>query len=516
MTVPRLALSSASAPTIAADVLVLAVSMTDDGPRLHADGPDFATAEFDALRESLAAIGVTGAKDSVRRLQGIGAASSLALVGLGTVGTGEGDVISPDVLRAAAGSATRQLVGVDSLVLALPVSDDAETLAVLEGAAIGAYSYTEFRQASLAATKLPASELTVVTPIDAAGSVERIIGRARVVATAMQSVRDLTNAPADVIYPESFATATVELVGDLPIEVEILRESDLEAGGFGGILGVGQGSARGPRLIKLSYAPEGATAHLALVGKGITFDTGGLSLKPAAGMVGMKDDMAGAATVMSVVVAAAQLGLPVRLTAWLCMAENMPSGTAIRPNDVLRIRGGRTVEVLNTDAEGRLVMADGIVAAGEEQPDAIIDVATLTGAQRVALGDRYSGVMGDSTLVDSVLAAATATGEQLWPMPLPGELRALLNSDIADIANAKIGNTAAGMLVAGIFLQEFVGSREDGARIPWAHIDIAGPAVNNAAPWGFTGKGATAVTVRALIAFAEDFGASAPTVQPTA
>ena len=513
MTVPRLALSAASAPTIAADVLVLAVSTTDDGPRLHADGPDFATPAFDSLRESLVAIGVTGAKDSVRRLQGIGAASSLALIGLGSV---DGDTVSPDVLRVAAGSASRQLVGIDSLVLALPVTDEAGTLAVLEGAAIGAYSYTEFRQASLAATKLPASELTVVSPVDSAEEVERITARASIVATAMQSVRDLTNAPADVIYPESFATATVELVGDLPIEVDILREPELEAGGFGGILGVGQGSARGPRLIKLSYAPEGASTHLALVGKGITFDTGGLSLKPAAGMVGMKDDMAGAATVMAVVIAAAELGLPVRLTAWLCMAENMPSGTAIRPNDVLRIRGGRTVEVLNTDAEGRLVMADGIVAAGEELPDAIIDVATLTGAQRVALGDRYSGVMGDSSLVDSVLAAATATGEQLWPMPLPGELRALLNSDIADIANAKIGNTAAGMLLAGVFLQEFVGSDEDGSRIPWAHIDIAGPAVNNSGPWGFTGKGATAVTVRALIALAEALATSDQPVQPTA
>jgi len=514
MTLPRLALSAAPAPTIAADVLVLGVSKTDDGPLLHADGDAFSAPEFASLRDSLVAIGITGAPDSLRRLQGIGAASSLALIGLGSAE--EDGSISVDALRAAAGAATRQLVGVDSVAIALPVAGDADTLAVLEGAAIGAYSYTEFRQASLASTKLPASEITVVSPVAGTGSERGLVDRATVVATAMESVRDLVNAPADVLYPESFATATVKLVGDLPIEVEVLREPELSAGGFGGILGVGQGSTRGPRLIKLSYTPAAATAHVALVGKGITFDTGGLSLKPAAGMVGMKDDMAGAATVMAVVVAAAELALPVRLTAWLCMAENMPSGSAIRPNDVLRIRGGRTVEVLNTDAEGRLVMADGIVAAGEEQPDAIIDVATLTGAQRVALGDRYSGVMGESALVDSILAAAAETGEQLWPMPLPGELRALLNSDIADIANAKIGNTAAGMLVAGVFLQEFVGSREDGGRIPWAHIDIAGPAINNAGPWGFTGKGATAVTVRALLALAESFSASAEHVQPSA
>ncbi|MBK4346712.1 leucyl aminopeptidase [Lacisediminihabitans changchengi] len=513
MTVPRLILSAAPAPTIAADVLVLGVSATDDGPRLHADGEAFAGPEFDSLRESLSAIGITGAADSIRRLQGIGAASSLALIGLGSAET-DGS-ISADALRSAAGAASRQLVGVESLVLALPVADDAQTLAVLEGSAIGAYAFTEFRQASLAATKLPASEITVVTTLGATDTNQKLLDRAVVVATAMESVRNLVNAPADVLYPETFAAATVDLVGELPIEIDILREPELAAGGFGGILGVGQGSSRGPRLIKLSYSPSDATTHLALVGKGITFDTGGLSLKPAAGMVGMKDDMAGAATVMAVVVAAAKLALPVRLTAWLCMAENMPSGSAIRPNDVLRMRGGRTVEVLNTDAEGRLVMADGIVAAGEEQPDAIIDVATLTGAQRVALGDRYSGVMGDDTLVDSILAAGASTGEQLWPMPLPGELRALLNSDVADIANAKIGNTAAGMLVAGVFLQEFVGTREDGSRIPWAHIDIAGPAVNNAGPWGFTGKGATAVTVRALLALAEASGAPSAEVKPS-
>jgi leucyl aminopeptidase len=184
----------------------------------------------------------------------------------------------------------------------------------------------------------------------------------------------------------------------------------------------------------------------------------------------------------------------------------MPSGSAARPNDVLRMRGGTTVEVLNTDAEGRLVMADGLVAASEEYPDAIIDVATLTGAQRVALGDRFSGVMGDSALVSRVTATADAAGEQFWAMPLPAELRALLKSDVADIANAKIGNTAAGMLVAGVFLQEFVGSQRDPAngRIPWAHIDIAGPSHNTGSGYGYTGTGPTGVAVRTLIALAED------------
>ncbi len=494
MTVPRLALTSDPALSLTADVLVIGVSGSDTGAELLADGP-----EFDALKSSLSDIGVSGAKDSVRRLPGIGRAKSLALVGLGT---GEP---TAETLRYAAGTAARQLVGIESLLFALPTDSDASTLAILEGAAIGAYAYTTYRHSTLSSTKLPASLITVVAP--AGENDPALVGRAAAVATATHSVRDLVNMPPLDLYPESFAAAVLDLSAGLPVEVEILAEAELRAGGFGGILGVGQGSTRGPRLVKVSYSPAGASAHLALVGKGITFDSGGLSLKPPASMVGMKDDMTGAATVMAVVLAAARLGLDVRLTAWMCIAENMPSGSAIRPNDVLRIRGGQTVEVLNTDAEGRLVLADGIVAAGEENPDAIIDVATLTGAQRVALGDRYCGVMGDEQLVAEVVAAAQASGELLWPMPLPVELRALLNSDVADIANAKIGSTAAGMLLAGVFLQEFVPDRHgDGlGRIPWAHIDIAGPAMNGGAPFGYTAKGPTAVVVRSLLTLAEGF-----------
>jgi leucyl aminopeptidase len=317
--------------------------------------------------------------------------------------------------------------------------------------------------------------------------------------------KDLVNAPSSQLYPEVLAQAAIEAAAGLPIDVTVWDETRLEQDGFGGIAGVGGGSARPPRLVKLSYAPAGATAHVALVGKGITFDTGGISLKPPASMVGMKYDMAGAATVLATVVAVARLGLPVRITAWMCIAENMPSGSAIKPNDVLRIRGGRTVEVLNTDAEGRLVMADGLAAASEEHPDAIIDVATLTGAAVVALGNRYAAVMGDDALVESVRASAASAGELFWPLPLPSELRAAINSEVADIANASPGNTAGGMLLAGVFLREFVGNAEDGSRIPWAHLDIAGPAQLKGSPYGFIGKGATGVAVRTLIALAEDF-----------
>ena len=227
-------------------------------------------------------------------------------------------------------------------------------------------------------------------------------------------------------------------------------------------------------------------------------------------MVGMKYDMTGAATALAAVVAAARRALPVRITAWLCLAENLPSSTAMRPNDVLTIRGGTTVEVLNTDAEGRLVLADGLAIASEEHPDAIVDVATLTGAARIALGERYAGLMGDDALVDEVRAAAADTGELVWPMPLPSELRPLLKSDVADIANAKPGSTAAGMLLAGVFLREFVGrvsDEPDAPRIPWAHLDIAGPANNPGTPFGYTPKGPSGVMVRLLVRLAERLAA---------
>ncbi|MFM9876481.1 MAG: leucyl aminopeptidase [Rhodoglobus sp.] len=501
MTVPALSLSSDSPLSIAADVLVLGVSKTDEGPRLLSDAP-----ELVELQLALASIGVTGAQDEVRRIPGrYGATESIALIGVGS-----GNVTADD-LRYAAGSAARQLRGVESIVIALPSSGDGEVSAILEGAALGAYVYTQYRSASLEATKLPATNVIVA----ASGSAE-LVEHAAIVAEAVHTVRDLVNMPPSDLYPASFAAAAETLAQGAPVSVEVFAEKELTAGGFGGILGVGQGSSRPPRLVKVVYSPTGATRHLALVGKGITFDSGGLSLKPPASMIGMKYDMTGAATVLAVELAVAKLGLPLKITAWLCVAENMPSGSAMRPNDVIRIRGGKTVEVLNTDAEGRLVLADGLVAASEEEPDAIIDVATLTGAALIALGNRYAGTMGDEQLVSDLVAAGNRVGETLWPMPIPVEVRAMLASDIADIANVKPGNTAAGMLIAAAFLRDFVGSIGEGndkRTIPWAHLDIAGPANNGASGWGFMGKGPTGVAVRALIEFAAGLcsaGASAP------
>jgi leucyl aminopeptidase len=483
--------SSGTSPATPVDVIVVAARVARDTVTV------LSGAGREELAQQLRAVGFGGGKDELVRLPGHGAGPSVAVVGLPEGGA--------DALRYAAGSAVRQLAGTPAVAIDLPAEGDGELGAVLEGAALGAYAFTEYREKSRAGIKDPVASIEVLGSAPAADG-DALVARARAVADAAALVKDLVNTPPLDLYPETFAQRAREVAAELPLTVTVWDEAQLAADGFGGILGVGQGSTRPPRLVKVSYSPDAASRHLALVGKGITFDSGGLSLKPAGGMVGMKYDMTGAATVLGVVHAVARLALPVRVTAWLCLAENMPSGSAIRPNDVLRIRGGRTVEVLNTDAEGRLVLADGLVAASEEQPDAIVDVATLTGAAMVALGTRYAAVMGSEELVDDVLAAAKESGELLWPLPLPGELRASINSDVADIANANPGNTAGGALLAGVFLQEFVGrvgEEDDAPRIPWAHLDIAGPAKSPPAPYGFTGKGPSAVSVRALVRLAE-------------
>ena len=495
MSFPALTVSSSPLGTVEADVLVLAVQKTPEGPVLLCDVEPFAS-----VAGVLAAIGATGASDELRRLPApAGTSTPIALIGIGTE-------VTPETLRAAAGSATRQLTGIDRLAIALPVAEPAATVAVLEGAAIGSYVYRDYRVATKAATKTGASQITVIASDDAVD--DDTVARAAAAGLAIHSVRDLVNMPPSDLYPETLAAAAVELAAGLPVDIEVLDEDALRAGGFGGILGVGQGSSRGPRLVVVRYSPAGTTKHLALVGKGITFDSGGLSLKPPASMVGMKYDMTGSATVLAATLAVARLGLPVKVTAWMCLAENLPSGTAVRPNDVLRIRGGKTVEVLNTDAEGRLVLADGLVAASEEHPDAIVDVATLTGAARVAMGERVVPVMGNDAFVARVIATGARLGETIWQMPLPPELRSVLDSDVADIANAKPGNPTGGMLVAAHFLQYFVGNTSDepgAARIPWAHLDIAGAANNAGSPHGELGKGPTGITVRTLIGLAEEY-----------
>ncbi|RFA09465.1 leucyl aminopeptidase [Subtercola boreus] len=500
MSLPDISITSQPAAEIAADALVLGVAQVDDRVVVLA-GDTLPADSVTALEAMFAGLGFGGKRDEVQRVGPVTGIHSpvVILVGLGV------PEATPDALRYAAGAATRRVRGFETVALGLPVGSAADARAVLEGAAIGAYDYTEYRFSTLEGRSAAAGSLILSSTLD---GVDAAVEPARETARAVALVRDLVNAAPLDLYPATLVEKARAAAEGLPVELTVWEEADLLADGFGGILGVGQGSTRGPRLVKVAYQPSGASRHLALVGKGITFDSGGLSLKPPASMIGMKDDMTGAATVLAVALAAAALALPVRITAWLCIAENMPSGSAIRPGDVLTIHGGKTVEVLNTDAEGRLVLADGLVAASAEHPDAIIDVATLTGAQVTALGNRYVGVMGENDLVASVLASAAASAETLWHMPLPAELRPLLNSDIADLQNIKPGNTAGGMLIAGIFLREFVGQKADGSGpIPWTHLDIAGPAMNGGEGYGFTGKGPTGVTVRTLIDLAERMSA---------
>jgi len=489
---PTLTTTASSPATVTADVLVVGVRPgTDGGPATLAPS---AAGALDALADlDLASIGATGAKDQLLRLPGTGvAADGIALVGLGGA-TGAA------AIRSAAGSAVRQLPTVASIALALPTDSDELVDAALEGAALGSYSFTRHKGAG---TTGPARGDQVVQVVAPAAIAEDAVVRPAIVADAAALVRDLVNTAAGDLGPADVADVASAFADDLPLTVEVLDETALEEQGFGGILGVGVGSVRPPRLVVVRYAPEGASKHLALVGKGITFDSGGLSLKPAGSMLGMKTDMTGAATVLAATVAAARLGLDVRVTAWLCLAENMPSGSATRPGDVLTLKNGKTVEVTNTDAEGRLVLGDGMAAASLEQPDAIVDVATLTGAQVVALGDRTTGLMGSDDLVAQVRAVAESVAEPIWPMPLPEELDARLASEIADMVNATVGNPAGGMLLAGKFLERFVGEG-----IPWAHLDIAGPSENKGGGYGWLGKGATGVMVRTLIALAEELQA---------
>ncbi|MDH2442337.1 leucyl aminopeptidase [Amnibacterium sp. CER49] len=490
MPVPALATSSVRPEEAETDVLVLGLTGGGTPALALPDGADAVALGLEDV--DLVALGASGAAGELLRLPARGvAAGSIALVGLGA-----GDA---DALRIAAASAVRRLAGTPSVALALPAAEPALVAAVLEGAALGSYAYTEHRGKTLEQQKAPVAGITVLGADD-----PDAVRRATVLAESVALVKDLVNAPPNALSPAALADAALAAVEGLEVETRVWDERALQDGGFGGILGVGAGSVRPPRLVRIGWAPEGAPATVALVGKGITFDSGGLSLKPPASMVGMKTDMAGAATVLAVVRAAAALRLPVGVTAWLCIAENLPSGSALRPNDVLTIRGGRTVEVLNTDAEGRLVLADGLVAASEEGPDAIVDVATLTGAIIVSLGNRYVGAMGDGALVARTQAAAQRAGELVWHLPLPEELRRVLDSDVADLANVKIGSTAGGALVAGQFLKEFVGDGPDGERIPWVHLDIAGAANNGGSPWGVTGAGPTGVMVRTLVELVRD------------
>ncbi len=446
------------------------------------------------IEVSLKTLGAKGSNEQLTRVlvPSLPVASVLA-VGLGK----DRDEWPADVVRRAAGVAARSLSGTETVVTTLSELDMA---AAVEGLILGAYRFSEFRSAKTAPKEAGLTSLTVLSTADDA---ETAAARGVDVATAVATARDLVNTPPSHLFPGEFAKRAKALGKSAGLEVEVLGKKELEDAGFGGIVGVGKGSSRGPRLVRLSYRSGKKNAKkVALVGKGITFDTGGISIKPAANMHQMTSDMGGAAAVVATVVLAARQKLAVDVVATVPMAENMPSSTAQRPGDVLTQYGGTTIEVLNTDAEGRLILADAIVRACEDNPDYLIETSTLTGAQLVALGARTPGVMGSDEFRDRVAALSQQVGENAWAMPLPEELKDELKSSVADLANVS-GARNAGMLVAGVYLREFVA---DG--VQWAHLDVAGPAYNTGGPWGYTGKGGTGVPTRTMFAVLEDIAAN--------
>jgi leucyl aminopeptidase len=495
LTAPKLSLTTTTADEATVDAVVIGTVQSDSaaGGVALAPGSERVDAAFGGtLADILRTVGATGKQDEVVKIPSMGKIPAGIVVATG-LGKSTGDGPSADQVRRASGAAARSLAGTRRAVTTLSTVD---LHAAVEGTLLGAYRFTDYRSEKGDAQ---VERVDVVPPADGTAKEHRAtLKAATAIAEAVCVTRDFVNTPPNDLFPASFADRAAALARAAGVEAEILDEKALRKAGYGGVLGVGMGSTRPPRIVRLSYKGPKAGKKVALIGKGITFDTGGISIKPAGSMDEMTSDMSGAAAVVATIVLAAKLKYPLELTATVPMAENMPSGSAYRPGDVLTMYGGKTVEVLNTDAEGRLVLADAITRACEDGPDYLVNVATLTGAQMVALGRRTPGIMGTDELRDRTAEIARATGEGGWPMPLPDELRGDLESKLADIANVT-GHRWGGMLTAGIFLREFVAEG-----VPWVHLDIAGPAFNTTGPWGYTPKGGTGVPVRTLAALLAD------------
>jgi leucyl aminopeptidase len=482
------------------DAVVVGLLEDDKGARLAEGGDAVGKAYGRKLRPLLASLGATGKAGEAHKVPTNGTLSSpmLVLVGLGK----QADQVA---VRRAAGVAARSVTNAASVALALPAGTPELVRAVTEGYRLGGYAFTTYKKD--AEDKTPGT-VTVLSPAARKDETVEAFELAQVVAAAVATTRDWVNTPPGDLRPPAFADTVADAAaaagkgrGRSKVKVTVHDEHKLAELGCGGILGVGGGSDAPPRLVELSYSPRGANAHLALVGKGITFDSGGLSIKPAQSMTDMKCDMAGAAAVVQATLAVAALKLPLKVSTFVPMAENMVSGSATRPGDVLRMYGGKTVEVLNTDAEGRLILADALVRATEVEPDVIVDVATLTGHMVLALGDRVGGVMGTDDVVDAVLAAARSAGESHWPMPLPEQMTERVKaSKVADLLQHDWVRWGGG-LYAGAFLREFTDGR------PWAHLDIAGPSFHTGPAYGHVTPGGTGFAVGTLVDYARTLAA---------
>ncbi len=417
------------------------------------------------------------------------------------IAVGVGDDPSAGDLRDAAAAFARAAGKAASLATNLAdaagVDPAVAAQAVVEGATLARYRYVGQKNDTSIAK--PLQSLALVVPAKADKAAANGGDRGLATARAAMLARELANTAPSHLTARDFAAKATALAAEYGLDIEVFDKDALEVLGCGGILGVNAGSTEPPRMVKLTYSPPNPKAHLALVGKGVMYDSGGISIKPSNPMHAlMKMDMSGAAAVLSTMTALKDLGCSNKVTAWMMCTDNMPSGSAMKLGDVLHIRNGKTVEIHNTDAEGRLILADGLSLAAEAEPDAIVDIATLTGSAMAALGEDVAAVIGtDDRVIEQVKSSAASVDEPVWQLPLAKDrYRKKLDSVVADMKN--VGGPYAGATTAAIFLSEFVGD------VPWAHLDIAGP-MNVDADSGWKSKGATGFGTRLLIDLALEF-----------
>jgi leucyl aminopeptidase len=478
------------------DLVVIGVATGKSGALVAAPGAEaVASAYGRRFAPLLASMGFAGALGEVLKVPTNGALNAAQLL---AVGLGPRADLTTEKVRRAAGVAARNLGNVASVALALPAIDGAHVRAVAEGFRSGLYRFDANRSGGAENGRTAVADVILLSDAARQREVVDALAAADVLGECADRARDWVNTPANDLAPTAFAEALEDAARGTGVGFERIDVDALTAMGCGGILGVGLGSANPPCLVKLSWRPEEATASVALVGKGITYDSGGLTIKPGASMKTQKMDMAGAAAAASAVLAVAALELPVGVTAYLPLAENMISGSSMRPGDVLTTLSGKTVEVLNTDAEGRLVLADALTMAVRDEPDVILNVATLTGPCVVALGDKIAGLFGDDASVAAFQDAAAATGEMFWHLPIPEEQRTSVRTEsrVADLLQHNWVRWGSA-LYAAAFLEQFVEGR------PWVHLDIAGPAYNNGSPWGHVPHGATGFSLSTIVEYVE-------------
>ena len=488
------------------DLVVIGVSRTSKGDLQACVGSEEVAAAYGRkFRPLLASLGFRGDHGEVLRMPTGEAIKAGQLL---VVGLGDAESLTLEHVRRAAGVAARNVGNAASVSLALPAHDAEHARAVADGFRLGSYTFKKYKSRS---DETSVAEVSILSEAARRQDVIDALEQARLVGDLVNRARDWVNTPPNDLTPELFAAEVVSLGRELTgrarkpkVEIEVLEPDELRRLGCGGILAVGGGSANDPRLVRLSWVPEKAHARIAFVGKGITYDSGGLTIKPGSSMATMKYDMGGAAAVIAATFAIAELGLPVAVTTYAPMAENMPSGDAMRPGDVLTMYDGQTVEVTNTDAEGRLILADALAMAAEAEHDAIIDVATLTGPCIVALGEKVAGLFGDDETTGAVAAAAEASGELLWRLPIPEESREAVRTEskVADLLQHNWVRWGSALFAAA-FLGEFVGDR------PWAHLDIAGPAYNGGGAWGHVPPGGTGYGISTLVAYAASLAEAA-------